>query len=922
MTLDQKIGQMLFDTGEAAFININSDYFQRMKWRIENLHLGGYILYRGTPHDTAALINELQRSAKIPLLITGDLERGAASQFPLMAVSVPSNLAVAATGDVENAAFVGALTAREGRAVGFHWTYAPVADVNNNPDNPIINVRSYGEDPGLVSRMVEAYVRAGETAGILTTAKHFPGHGDTAVDSHIDLGVVAGDRARLDKIELAPFRAAIRAGTSSIMTAHLAVPSIEADPRLPATMSRAVLTGLLREQLGFQGLIVTDAMNMGGITTQYWAGDATIRAVEAGADCVLMPPYPELSFRVLRTAVRSGRISEERINQSVERILRAKARLGLHENRLVDLNKIGAVFGDPSYQKRAEEIAARSITVVRDDRKVLPISQTKKTKLLVLILNADQSTLTGEYLSNLIKLRIEDAQSIRIGPDSTDQQLAAALQAAQEADVVVAPVYVRISAWRGSVAIPSAHRDLLRRISALNKPLMAVSMSNPYLLRDMPEIPGYMCAYSAIDIYGRAADVSERAVARALFGENPIRGRLPVTIPSLQASAAPLAAIGSGLQLPMLPMKLESATAGQDQRFQKAFGIIEDAIKGKGFPGGVVAVGHKNQMVALKAFGTMDYSPGSPRVPVNAIWDMASLSKVIGTTSAVALLVQEKMVPLDSPIVRYIPEFLPNESNRDQITVKRLLAHTGGLKSFDPRLQDAGKKPEILARAFTIPLDYYPGAKTIYSDIGFMTLAEMTERVSGQPMDQLLRQNVFDALGMRNTMYNPGKDLLSRIPPTEDDKTYRKRVVRGEVHDERAWAMGGVAGHAGLFSSAEDLAIFAQMMLNGGIYTHKRIFKRSTVELFTRKYDEPPNTTRAMGWDTPSPSGRSSAGRLLSPNAFGHTGFTGTSIWIDPDKELFIILLTNRVHPTRDNPIMDRVRPAVADAVVEALEIK
>ncbi len=453
-------------------------------------------------------------------------------------------------------------------------------------------------------------------------------------------------------------------------------------------------------------------------------------------------------------------------------------------------------------------------------------------------------------------------------------------------------------------------------------------MSNPYLLRDMPEIPGYMCAYSAIDIYGRAADVSERAVAHALFGEIPIRGRLPVTIPSLQtslqASTAPIAAIGSGIQLPMLPMKLESATAGQDQRFQRVFGIIEDAIKGKGFPGAVVAVGYKNQMVALKAFGHMDYSPDAARVPVNAIWDLASLSKVIGTTSAVALLVQEKMIPLDSPISRYIPEFLPDEPNRDQVTIKRLLAHTGGLKSFDPRLQDAGKKPEILAKTFTIPLDYYPGAKMIYSDLGAMTLAEMTERVSGQPLDALLRQNVFDALGMRNTMYNPGKDLLPRIPPTEDDKVYRHKIVRGEVHDERAWAMGGVAGHAGLFSSAEDLAIFAQMMLNGGIYGHKRIFKRSTVELFTHKYDEPPNTPRALGWVTPSPSDAvgSSAGRLLSPSAFGHTGFTGTSIWIDPEKELFIILLTNRTYPTREKNVMVRVRPAVADAVVEALEGK
>jgi beta-N-acetylhexosaminidase len=929
MTLDEKIGQMVMPQMEGAFSNFGSEHFRIQLARVKSLNVGGLIVFRGTPVDTAAMLNELQRNSKIPLLIAGDLERGTASQFPGYAVSLPSNLGIGATGNASYAAFAGSVTAKEARSVGYHMAFAPVADVNNNPDNPIINIRSFGEDPEMVAKMVAAYVSAAEAQDLLTTAKHFPGHGDTATDSHLDLGVVTGDRERLDRVELVPFRAAIKAGVGAIMTAHLAVPAIEPDTTLPATMSPKVLNGLLRQQLGFHGLIVTDALDMGAVTSHYWDGEVVLRSVEAGADILLMPPDSVLAIRVLREAVKSGRIKESRIDESVERILRAKAKLGLHENRFVDLAKIGTQFGDPGLQQTAEDIASASMTLLRDTRGALPLDLSKRQHVVIVIVNADDEP-QGAHFVWEARQRLEDRDLdvLVAGPNITPQQSAATVEKAAQADVILAAVYVKIAAKKGTAGLPAAHLELLGNLARLNKRMMTISFGNPYLLRDLPDTPGYLCAYSS-------AEVSERAAIHAAFGEIlPLRrgpreteskgGKLPVTIPASSPENPPLAVRGSGEPIAYLPMTLGTDTAAQDTRFKKAFSIIEKANAAHGFPGAVLAVGHKGKVVALKAFGKMDYSPNAAPVGVDGIWDMASCSKVVVTTTLAAMMIEQKMLQLDMPVRAYIPEFGVKDPSdpKNKVTVRQLMMHSSGLPAYEKYFLTSKNRAEIMQKIYDTPLANPPGTKSVYSDFGIILLGEILQRITGYPLNVMARTTIFEPLAMHSSMYNPPADLLPRIPPTEDDKEFRKKVVHGEVHDENAWVMGGVSGHAGLFSSAGDLATFAQMMLNGGIYAHKRLLKRSTVELITTRQNEPPGTTRALGWDTPSPDGHSSAGHLLSPHAFGHTGFTGTSIWIDPDKELFIILLTNRVHPTRDTNVMIQVRPQVADAVVEALSGK
>src|SRR6202171_5994649 len=374
MTDDEKIGQLLFTTYHGSFTSTDADGYRKMMHDVDDLHVGGFInvtqmsplgIIKSQAYPTAVLTNQLQARSKLPLLIGADFERGSAMRLD-EGTSFPTAMALAAGGNPADAYTMGKITALEARAVGIHWIYAPVADVNNNPGNPIINTRSFGENPEKVAQFVTEFVRGVEENGGLATAKHFPGHGDTAADSHIDLAVIHADRTRLDKLELVPFRAAIRAGVSSIMTGHLSVPSLEPDANTPATLSSKILTDTLRKQLGFEGLVVTDAMDMGGITVRYVPGEAAVRAFLAGADALLMPPVPDAAFQTLQAAVKSKRISRERLDESVRRILGAKARLSLNKSRLVDLNALNTHFGSVASQDAAQEISDRGVTLLRD----------------------------------------------------------------------------------------------------------------------------------------------------------------------------------------------------------------------------------------------------------------------------------------------------------------------------------------------------------------------------------------------------------------------------------------------------------------------------------------------------------------------------------------------------------------------------
>jgi beta-N-acetylhexosaminidase len=916
MSVDEKIGQLLFTTYHGSLTPTDSPVYAQMMHDVTDLHCGGFInitqasplgIVKSQAYPTAVLTNQLQAKSKLPLLIGADFERGAGMRLD-EGTSFPTAMALAAGGGPADAYTMGKLTALEARAVGIQWVYAPVADVNNNPGNPIINTRSFGEDPARVAEYVSAFVRGVEENGGLGTAKHFPGHGDTASDSHIDLPVIHADRERLDKLELVPFRAAISAGVGSVMTGHLSVPSLEPDPNTPATLSSHILTELLRNELHFQGLVVTDAMDMGGITVRYAPGEAAVRAVLAGADALLMPPVPDAAFEGLQGAVRSGRISIERLDASVRRILEAKAKLGLDKNRLVDVNAINQKLGSVAWQAEAQEISDRGVTLLRDSQHLLPLDGTKPSRALLLAFYADPEPYPGEDLERELKSRFDSVATLRADTRFINAETLK-LPSPDSYDVVLLALFVRVSDRKGNVDVPAEQAALAERIYQGGKPVITLGFGSPYLIERFPQAQTWLAAFGI-------SDVAQISIARALFGQIPVRGHLPVTIPGVEIKA------GFGLEVAANPMTVQPMDVRGEAPLQPAFTVVENAVADKAFPGATLAVGYKGK-VAIHAFGNLSYDANAPAADVRTMYDIASLTKVVATTTLVAKLAEGDFnVPLDldAKVERYLPEWTTGATGQDlewrhRVTVRHLLTHTSGLPPFKEYWRTSKSKQETLTRIFAEPLDYEPGTKEVYSDLGIILMAEIVERLTGRTLDDLAKSYIFSPLGMKDTTFRPAKNLWPWIAPTEFDRNLRNRLVQGEVHDENAFTMGGVSGHAGVFSTSPELAAFCQMLLNGGVYAHHRILKRATIAQFTAPQPLS-NGARTLGWAMPTEG--SSSGHYFSAHSFGHTGFTGTSIWIDPDRQLFVVLLTNRVNPTRENQKIAQVRPALHDAVMQA----
>jgi len=547
LSLEEKAAQLMMPWVLGDYAPEGSASHRRIIEMVEDQGVGGVILSVGSPTEVAVKVNALQSRAGVPLLVAADLERGAGYRFKGAvylpgaialggATEFPSFMAVGATGDAELAREMGRITGREARALGIHTPFAPVLDVNNNPDNPIINVRSFGEDPREVSRLGRAFIQGAQEEGVIATGKHFPGHGDTETDSHLDLPVIRVDRERLERVELAPFRAAIREGLGGIMTAHITVPSLDGDDDLPATLSRAVLTHLLREDMGFQGLVFTDAMDMFAIDRRFSRGEATVRALEAGADVILMPPDVEAAVRGLVEAVEGCRISEARLDESVLRVLRAKEEMGVHEDRQVPIEEVSRRVGIPEHEAVAQEIADRSLTLLRNDRNLLPLLGTRGARVFSVSFRRPSDLLAGRFLNAGLRGRYPRLVTAELDVDTPPERYDTLLRRALRSDLVVVSLYVTVVSSSGTVAIPEETAGFIQELALAKVPHLVVSFGNPYLLSDFPDAQAYLLAWSS-------TEASQRAVARAVFGDIPIQGRTPTRIP-------PFFQIGDGIQLP------------------------------------------------------------------------------------------------------------------------------------------------------------------------------------------------------------------------------------------------------------------------------------------------------------------------------------------------------------------------------------
>jgi beta-N-acetylhexosaminidase len=534
LSLHDEVAQLVIVPFTGQALAPRSKQMRELTTLVRTQHVGGLILVnvfeghlvqRADPVEAAKVINHMQKLARIPLLVGADLERGASMRFNNTTV-FPHAMAFAAGGDPAAARYEGQITAREARAIGVNWVFFPDADVNSNPDNPIINIRSYSEDPKQVSEYVVAFLGGAASDPhyrVLTTAKHFPGHGDTATDTHLNMATISADRKHLDEVELVPFRAAIAQGVDSIMTAHLAVPALETAD-LPATLSPAILTNLLRNELGFKGIVVTDALDMGGVAKGFSPGDAAVRAIEAGADVLLMPGDPVAAINAVVAAVKEGRISKKRLDDSLDRVLAAKLRVGLNVTRYVNTRTLLKAVNQPEPNRRAMEIAQHAVTLDKNDYHLLPIAP--GSDACFAILREGPNSQEGAAILPQINKRAPGRPALMLDPSMSEADLDHAVEQAGTCSAWYVEAYVSVAGYRGNVSLGGNFPQLLAKLIGSGKPVMLVSLGNPYLLRSFPNVAGYMTTFSTVP-------PSEVAAVEALYGEIPIHGHMPITIPGL-----------------------------------------------------------------------------------------------------------------------------------------------------------------------------------------------------------------------------------------------------------------------------------------------------------------------------------------------------------------------------------------------------
>lgn len=533
LTLREKIGQMIVTGVLGDYKNVNGEKFAEVRKQILENKVGGFVFYRGDVLELAALTNEMQSIAKIPLFMAADFERGLPMQIR-SGTSFTHNMGIAAAGNPNDSYRKGQIIAEEMRAIGINWLYGPVSDVANNPDNSMVNVRSYGENPGKTAEFVAAEVRGLREGGVLSTAKHFPGHGDTPMDSHINTPTINISRERFEATELAPFRAAIAAGLDSLMTAHIALPNITGD-NIPASLSPKINVDLIRNELKFDGIITTDSLGMGAITKNFPGTEGTLRAIKAGADIALLPPNPKTAIDAIEQAVLKGEIPEKQIDDSVRRLLRIKYRIGLVNKHSVDLNKVGQIIEKTENVKFANDLAERSITLFRNDNKILPLSAKQLQNTLFIIAAGDDDADQGNVFKAAVEQRVKTARVVKVDKRTTSAEYEQLLNDVKNAETVVVAPFVKRAALKGTIELPEAEAAFIRQVISAKKEVAIVAFGSPYQLKQFPEAKCYLAAWAV-------EDVAQTAGVRAIFGETTINGRSPVSLPNLFK-------IGDGLQI-------------------------------------------------------------------------------------------------------------------------------------------------------------------------------------------------------------------------------------------------------------------------------------------------------------------------------------------------------------------------------------
>jgi beta-glucosidase-like glycosyl hydrolase/CubicO group peptidase (beta-lactamase class C family) len=908
LSLDEKIAQLMVLRAHSNWDDKKIDTLSQL---IKQYNIGGLCFFQGGPVREALQTNYYQSIAKTPLLIAMDAEWGVGMRLDSVEM-FPRQLSLGAIASDKLVYEMGAAVAAQCKRLGIHINYAPDIDINNNPNNPVINDRSFGQNKERVIQHGIAYMKGLQDNGVMATAKHFPGHGDVSVDSHLDIPIINKTRAALDSLELAPFRALINAGIGSIMVAHLSVPSIDTTPKYATSLSPKAINELLKKELGFKGLSVTDAMDMKAISNYFPRGEANVRALLAGNDMLCLPGDIGQSIDKIKEAIQEGRLSEEDINVRVKKILAAKYKYGLSNKQFIDTANIVADLNQ-NVGNIKSKMASQSLTYANASS--LP-NLNKTIPTAYIALNTAQpnyltKSLEENYGVKVFLINPKDSNALDHIKDSLNgfQQVIVGLHN-----------YNRRPA--NHFQIPNYILQFLKQDHPQN--WIHVILGNPYAVADFKNISNILFAYEDNDFV-------QKAVLQWLQGEYKATGQLPVTVAE------------------NLPYGTASLKV---QDLNKVDSLVYDAIQKKAIPGCQIVVAKNNKIIFNKAYGTTAGIGSSP-ITLDTYYDLASVTKVSATTVSIMKLVDEGKININKTIGDYLPWV--RGSNKANITLKDLLLHQAGLypylKFYESLLQKNGAYiPNVISTNKDASHNYFispnkwlidtwqdtiqnqilrspvtdPG-KYVYSDNDFIFLGKVVEKVTGVSLKEYTEKTFYKPMGMQSTGFLPlEKTNIENIAATELDDYFRHELIRGSVHDEGASTMGGIAGHAGLFSNATDLAKLYLMLLNKGNWEGKSYIQSETIENFT-SYNSP-ISSRGLGFDKPDKQNATSKNPYpsasASPATFGHTGFTGTCVWADPTTGILFIYLSNRVFPTRDNKVFStlNLRPKIQEAIYAALK--
>lgn len=914
LSADEKIAQLFV---VATYSNRGEDHKQEILKLIREQKVGGLIFFQGGPVREANLINAYQAASKVPLLLAMDAEWGLGMRLD-STINYPYQMTLGAIQNDSLLYEMGTEVARQMKRAGLHVNFAPVVDVNNNPNNPVINFRSFGEDKHNVARKSIAYMKGMQNQSLFTTAKHFPGHGDTGTDSHYALPLINHTRERIDSLELYPFREIIKAGIGGVMVAHLNIPALDSSGD-PSTLSKPVVTGLLRNELGFKGLIVTDAMNMRGVTANHLPGVVDKDALLAGNDILEMTEDVALAITEVKKAIKEGKLSQRDIDDRCRRILAAKYWVGLSKTKRVDINNLTNDLNTPKAKLLNRDLFQAAITVLKNDNSVLPVRDLDKTKVASVSIGRAQLTPFQKTLGLYMHVN-----HFQVPNDATQSYIDSIAEQLKNYNQVIVGIHDDPGRPYNKITFSEPALSFISNLAKTDRVIIA-SFKNPYVLDKLNAIEQ---ADGLIVTYQDNADV-EDLTAQLIFGGIGANGKLPVSIGNKFPAGHGIDVQGGIRFKYTLP---EDAGMTSSILFKQVDSLVNQALHAKATPGCVVFVAKDKKVVLHKAYGYQDHSD-TIKVKLTDLYDLASVTKISTGLPSLMKLYDEGTFKLDASLGTYLPKF--SSSNKADIPMFDILTHQARLKPWiafwKNTLRDNGKykwatikndsskrfpiklkKGMYLHHAYpdkivktirTSPLE--AEKKYVYSDLFFILAPRVVESITHQDFQTYIHTNFYNALGATSLTFNPLQRYpLRAIVPTEHDYYFRYQPIHGTVHDEGAIMMGGVSGHAGLFGNANDLAKLMQMYLDKGEYGGKRYIKAETLTEWTRTQFPENNNRRALGFDKPNLEylgENNNTAKDASASSFGHTGFTGIFSWMDPESGLLYIFLSNRVNPTRAN---------------------